>query len=376
MPGAAAELLRERREERARHPEQHRDRVDEEDPEQRRLAPDEAEARRRSSAGSAARRSGRRHPREQPDRDERGRERREVDRVRAREAERRDQPAGQRRTGDAREVEDDVLDRDRREQLVRRDELGRHRVARGPLEGVCRSRGRLQREEQPTCGSSASAFRSSTTVTAARARSESRQQSAPVDRVRDRPGESGTVSSGTSAAIPSRPTRNVEPVSLADLDRDRDRRDLAADRRDARAEPEPAERPATSAAGAMSTATRSSRPPGRSARAGSSARRSVGSPLRRAVLVRGLRGRLSRRRARRQRSSRSTRPALGSAGAAARRARALVDELRAGRAASPPISSRIVRSVREATIGSATPSTQTRVRAPSPRCSPESGSSA
>ena len=52
-------------------------------------------------------------------------------------------------------------------------------------------------------------------------------------------------------------------------------------------------------------------------------------------------------------------------------------EHRARRRGRPaPISMRIVRSVREATIGSGTPSTQTRVRRPCPRSAPSSGSSA
>ena len=83
----------------------------------------------------------------------------------------------------------------------------------------------------------------------------------------------------------------------------------------------------------------------------------------------------SSRRARRPRSPRSTRPA--SAAATKRSARSSASSrIGACDAASWPMSCRIVRSVREATIGSATPSIHTRVRRPPPRSSPRSGSSA
>ena len=83
----------------------------------------------------------------------------------------------------------------------------------------------------------------------------------------------------------------------------------------------------------------------------------------------------NRRRARRPRSPRSTRPA--SAAATSRSARSRASAITgASAAASWPMSWRIVRSVREAMIGVPRPSTQTRVRRPSPRSSPRSGSRA
>jgi hypothetical protein len=83
----------------------------------------------------------------------------------------------------------------------------------------------------------------------------------------------------------------------------------------------------------------------------------------------------SRRRARRLRSFRSTRPV--SVCCSSRSASSMPWSTSCERnAESPPISETIVRSVREATIGSGTPSTQTRVRAPWPRSLPASGSSA
>ena len=76
-----------------------------------------------------------------------------------------------------------------------------------------------------------------------------------------------------------------------------------------------------------------------------------------------------RRRARRPRSLRSTRPS--SAAAASRAARSIASSSSGPATAdSWPMSRRIVISVLEAIKGSVTPSTQTRVRRPSPRCSP------
>ena len=170
-----------------------------------------------------------------------------------------------------------------------------------------------------------------------------------------------TVSSGTSAAIPSRPTTNVEWVAsqtwigiatvviwlpIAEMPVPNQSRRNGLDVR----------------SGRTSTATRESRAsrPGRSS--GSSSRRaglrprSARSPRAGDALAgRGRRGRRARSR---------------SAGAAAPRARRPGRRAATRSAESPPISATIVRSVREAMIGSATPSTQTLVRAPCPRCLP------
>ena len=67
---------------------------------------------------------------------------------------------------------------------------------------------------------------------------------------------------------------------------------------------------------------------------------------------------------------------LGGLGDALREVERVVDEPVASPPGLLPIAAMIARSVREATIGPAIPSTQTRVRAPCPRSLGPSGSSA
>ena len=74
--------------------------------------------------------------------------------------------------------------------------------------------------------------------------------------------------------------------------------------------------------------------------------------------------------------ARSTRPFSASSAIRSANASASSSRLRAGARRPGPSRARIVRSVREATIGSAMPSTQTSVRFPPPRSSPRIGSSA
>ena len=93
--GAAPERLAERGEERARHPEDHRHRVDGEDPEQRGLANDQPEPVENRAQAHTLRVLDLRQARQEPDRDERGAEGREVEAVGAREADGADQQAGE-----------------------------------------------------------------------------------------------------------------------------------------------------------------------------------------------------------------------------------------------------------------------------------------
>ena len=197
-------------EERARHPEDHRDGVHGEDPEQRGLAADELEPledrapadspRPRSSAAGAGARSrpgmrrtsrGRRPPPKRPWRS----------------------TLGERRPGDAGKVEDDVLDRDRGEQLITRDELRRERVACRTLEGVRRRRGRLAREQQRQTGIVGQRVQQQHHRDGGEPEVREEEEAATVDGVGDPPATIETVTSGTKAAIPTRPTMNVECVS-------------------------------------------------------------------------------------------------------------------------------------------------------------------
>jgi hypothetical protein len=73
---------------------------------------------------------------QQPDREQRGTECRDVDREGAGEADNRDQNTGDRRPDDPRQREDHVLDSDCGQQLVVGHEPRRQRVPRGSLEPV------------------------------------------------------------------------------------------------------------------------------------------------------------------------------------------------------------------------------------------------
>ena len=126
----AAVALGERREQRERHAEEHRVHVDEVRPEQLLARPGVAHAldhrapRRRGRVGCGRRRAHR------AQREERGDERRRVDRVGHLEPGERDQRARERRAGDHRDVAREEVDRGRRLELVALDELRDERVER------------------------------------------------------------------------------------------------------------------------------------------------------------------------------------------------------------------------------------------------------
>src|SRR6266540_2931239 len=118
--GATVEAVqRESREERARHPKDHRVRVHQEHPQQHVLPAGEAEALRDRAQARAVGVVGGTERRQAPDRPERACERRGVERVGAGQAEDGDQEAAERRPRDRGRAPVDVLDRVRGGELVR-----------------------------------------------------------------------------------------------------------------------------------------------------------------------------------------------------------------------------------------------------------------
>ena len=146
---AAAEVRAVRREEGHRHPEDHRIRVDEEDPEQRLLRPDETEA---LDDGPEARPLGvlgRRQGGQAPHAPERGAEGSHVEDVRERQTDRGDEQAGRGGPGDGAEVAVDALERVRGRELLVADEPRQERAHRGRPEAEDRRRQGLRRKERP-----------------------------------------------------------------------------------------------------------------------------------------------------------------------------------------------------------------------------------
>jgi hypothetical protein len=146
---AAELLLCKRGKERARHAEDHRVRVDEEDPDERLPTLEEAEPVDDRPQARALSLVAGRNPRQEPDRDERRGVGREIDPVRRRDADGRDQDPAERRPGDGGEAPVDGLQRDGRRDLVVWNKARRERGQRRPAEAEDGHGSRLESEQGP-----------------------------------------------------------------------------------------------------------------------------------------------------------------------------------------------------------------------------------
>ena len=145
----AAEVRADGREESHRHPEDHRVRVDEEDPEHNGLATNEAKTLddRVEARAIGLRRS--RQRRQQPDAGERRPEAGDVDQVGAGQADARDDQAGRRRARDRGEVAVQALQRVRGDELVLLDDPGQQRSHRRRAEAEDQRAEEVEQEQRP-----------------------------------------------------------------------------------------------------------------------------------------------------------------------------------------------------------------------------------
>jgi hypothetical protein len=140
-----------------------------------------------------------------------------------------------------REVERRVLDGNRRRQLAVRDEARGERVPRRPLEAVRACRERLGKEEGPDARVREQRVDEQPHRDEREGDIREEQEPPPVDRVRDRARVERHRQDRNEPGDRQQPDDERRVCQLVDLKRDRDRRDLTADRRDAGSEPEPAE---------------------------------------------------------------------------------------------------------------------------------------
>ena len=148
----AEAVIRDRGEERDRHPEDHRVGVDEEEPEDHLLAAEEAETVEDRARGRAVRVAQRWNPRQAVERDERRDERDRVDRVRAGQSGELDQQAGECGAEHGAEGGVDAVERRRRgERLVGHEPRGQ-RAHPADAEAEARRRNGCEHEEHGHAG--------------------------------------------------------------------------------------------------------------------------------------------------------------------------------------------------------------------------------
>ncbi len=237
---SAAEVVAERREERARHPEHHRDRVDDEDALELRLLADEAETLGDRPQSRPRDRPDRGHLREQRRRQERCREGDDVDRVRRRQSDRRDQDPAHRRSSDMAEGRVDPLDGRCWSDLVLADEARDERVHRGALDRVESGADRFRRVQGPEPRIGERGIRDQQAGDRGEAQVGDDQEQPTIDGVGDRAAEEGDRQQRDERGDAEEPDREGRAGQLVDLVRDRDRRQHASEERNGVAEPEPA----------------------------------------------------------------------------------------------------------------------------------------
>ncbi len=165
----------------------------------------------------------------------------QVERVRAGKPDHRDQEPRERGPAHAGQIEDDVLDRDRRGEELARHEARNERVPRGPLERV---RGRaedLGHEEEGNARARQERVDEQTHGDEQQSNVGSKEQQPPVDGIGDRARVEGHGQQREDRGEAEQPDDRRGVGEGVDLKRDRDRGDLTPDRGDARAEPEPPE---------------------------------------------------------------------------------------------------------------------------------------
>ena len=186
---------------------------------------------------------GRWETRQQPDREHRRAERHGVDSVGRRKTDGRDQDSGHRRARDAGELEHDVLDGDRGQQLLFPYELRCQRVSRRalkPVGGRAQGLARVQRPDlrvgQQGVDEEADGHEEECDV-------GDEEHPPAVDGVGDRAAVDRDDQQRDERRDPEQADEQRRPRLVVELERNGDRGDLASDRRDARAEPQPPERP-------------------------------------------------------------------------------------------------------------------------------------
>ena len=203
----------ERREERPRHPEDHRVQVDDERREQHRRRAGEREALPDRSPPAPRRSAARRWHRPHPeDRQERNREPRDGGHVDGRDAERRQEDARERRPAERRELADDLVQRQGGRQVVSADQLRDARVPHRRLDARERGDEGSQRIDRDSGGEPADASSASATAHAAAPSWAIRISLRLSCASTKAPAASDPRSSGTSSAAPTRPTASDEPV--------------------------------------------------------------------------------------------------------------------------------------------------------------------
>jgi len=224
-----------------RHPEDHRVRVDEEHPEQDLLLTREAEALGDGLPAGALGVMGRPERREQPDRPQRGGERRCVEQIRAGQAERGDEEAAERRPRDTRRAPVDVLDRVCGRELVALDQAGDDRVHPRDAEGVEGHREGDEDVDRPDVRVFERGVQREAEGDQRQEHLGHEQHPAAVDCVRDRAADDREGQERDELADREKPDLERRVGDRVKLIRRGNRRDLAAEGRDGLADEEPAE---------------------------------------------------------------------------------------------------------------------------------------